>query len=211
MTGTMAASTSSSSSALPSSGWVLSAGSRRKGTCWSPLPRGRRQAQPPDPHRRRGRAALPLAGGSGARSARGCRRAAAAALAAGPGTPASPGSSLLSPLPLQPCTYLAWQPGRPWPAGRAPPSGGSTSSPPRPAGTAGPRGAGSGTQRPCPGHSRPRSLQGTVTVTSNSCSTHPPDPGAMQPSLLPLHQWDSQHSPGLLAPLPSPLSPSHHW
>lgn len=51
MTGTMAASTSSSSSALPSSGWVLSAGSGKKGTRWSPLPRGRTQPQPLDPHR----------------------------------------------------------------------------------------------------------------------------------------------------------------
>lgn len=85
-----------------------------------------------------------------------------------------PREPLLSPPGLQPRTYLAWRPARPWPADRAPPPGGSTSSPPRPAGTAGPRGAGSGTRRPPLGHCRPRSLRGTATVTPRSRCARPP-------------------------------------
>lgn len=109
------------------------------------------------------------------------------------------GAACLSTLLLQPRTYLAWQPARPWPAGRAPPSGGSTSSLLHPAGTAGPRGAGSGTQRPRPGHSRPHSLQGTVNVTSNSGSSHPlictGIPGQCRPPYTP--SSGGIHSPAL--------------
>lgn len=107
--------------------------------------------------------------------------------AAGPAVPAPAGGwhqrrsaepqelrePLLAPPGLQPRTYPAWQPARPWPAHRAPRPGGSTSSPPRPAGTAGPRGAGSGTRRSPLGHCQPRSLQGTGTVTPHSRCTHP--------------------------------------
>lgn len=92
MTGIMAASTSSSSSALPGSVWVLSAGSGRNGTCWSLLFRRRRQAQPPECIPEWGSA---LGQGQGAMKptldSHGCQQAPAVAPTAGSGTPESPG------------------------------------------------------------------------------------------------------------------------
>lgn len=107
MTGIMAASTSSSSSALLGSVWVLSAGSGRNGTCWSLLFRGRRQAQPPEPPPDFSRA---LGHWQGAveptLEGHGCQKASAAALTAGSGTPESPGVACSPLSPSSPALTL---------------------------------------------------------------------------------------------------------